>query len=156
MAPPVKHSSHGHDKDDNVDDHPREYVEAMETSYGEKEIRKIAGSYTSVCIGERIAAPPGALVIQVRPFPCLAAQESKASNDRPCQPFHYTFPVHVMAFVHSKHHGHRAHDQYEGHQAHKCKRQVGMTCKRKRIKYMVRVGPAIAGKTNGSIRNEES
>src|SRR5215213_1031111 len=94
MPAPVKRAVHGHNEHDHVDYNPGEHVKSVESCDGKEEIGKVGRSRASVCIEEGIAAPPCALVIQVRPLPCLAAQESKSAQDGPCQPFYHTFFVH--------------------------------------------------------------
>src|SRR5512138_1024641 len=64
---------------------------------------------------------------KVMPFPCLATQECKTTNNCPCHPFHHSCPVSAMAFMYCKYHGYRAGDKYERHYTHKGKREIGMT-----------------------------
>ena len=145
-----------HDVHDNIDNDTREHVKSMETCNGEKVIGEIGAGCCTVDVGKRVAAPPGALVIEVPPFPCLATQESGAANDGPEHPFHNTLPVVPVTGSHGQYHGYRTHDQDEGHQTHKGQRYAHFTNKRKRSEHEVGIGPAIGRKTDGTVGDQKS
>jgi len=118
MAPLLKIASPGFDQHNDIDNNPGKYVEAVEAGNGKEEVGKIGARLAAVGIHERIPSPPGAFAMQVRPFPCLAAQESKTAQDGQEHIEHYFLLVHGMAGAYRQYHGNRAHDEDEGHQTH--------------------------------------
>src|SRR5689334_23146877 len=92
---------------------------------------------------------------QVMPFPRLATQKCKASDNRPRKPFHNPFPISMMTLVHGQHHRYRTHDQNKCHQTHEGKREVGLASTRKCIEYKTWARPVILAKTYCTIRDQE-
>src|SRR4051794_38975556 len=58
---------------------------------------------------------------KVCPFPCLAAEEGDASEERPQHPFLNGCAVHAVASFHREHHGNGAHNEDEGHETNEYK-----------------------------------
>src|SRR6188508_3643888 len=93
---------------------------------------------------------------KVMPFPGLAAQKCKTTNDGPDHPFYYSFFIVVMTGMHGKHHSYRTDDQNKGHHTHKSKGQISMAGSGKCVEYHIWVRPKILGKPDSAIRNKES
>src|SRR5580692_6778743 len=144
------------DQHDHINDNTREDVKAMETGYRKKVIGKVGRRHGSIGIGEGIPTPPGAFAMQVCPFPGLTAKKGQTAEDRQDHIEGYFLPIAAMPRGYGQDHCHRAHNENEGHQAHEYQRQIDACQSRESPERFVGVGPAIACKTDRSIRDQKS
>src|SRR5690348_6133770 len=92
---------------------------------------------------------------KVMPFPCLAAQERKTSDDGPEYPFDHTGFILFMSRMPSQYHCNRADDQNECHHTHEGQWKIHMTRPGKCIEHYVRIRPEVLAETDTAVRDQE-
>src|SRR6185295_8123452 len=105
VTPSFKISPPGLDQHDDIYNHAREYMKSMKTGDRKKVIREIRRGLCIVNIQKRISSPPGAFMIQMRPFPCLTTQEGQATKNCEKHPFYHCLPVVNLSCTHRHNHG---------------------------------------------------
>src|SRR4051812_44748014 len=94
------------DQHDDIDDHPREYVESMEAGDRKEVVGKVFCRRPPIRIIKRILPPPGAFTMQMPPLPRLAAKKGYTAKDRPDHIDSHLLLIIVMTGSHRQYHGH--------------------------------------------------
>src|SRR5690348_6377627 len=106
MTRSFKITTPGFDKHYDIYDHPGKYMESMKAGNRKKVIRRRGGGLCTIYVHKRVSAPPCTFMIEMRPFPGLSTQESKAAENREKHPFDYCLLIVCLTRTYCHHHRH--------------------------------------------------